>query len=275
MSGALAFEPECLPLSSLIRVRYEYFEKQPGPAPYIKDDGCRFIGVDNRQQCKCDLVWIRSKLSGSVHLPMVQVVGDSGSPFDNDKIPKLQGIVSKYLSGCLVEYGYTASKNDANWLVGEYLSSHPEAIAVGNVVHQSIEALDSGWEGHKRLSTVLVLFDRLSPTRFGDDTWLSDGLMFKNLGDRILCLEGGPQALYQCTSVLARGIEVIAVTNLRRARFSAARLLIAFKNTDEHVAQTLASIELTQKQTNVVQWCLSILRESQEDITSLIVPVEV
>jgi len=143
----------------------------------------------------------------------------------------------------LIEYGFTSIEHDANWLVQDYVSSRPEAAArtVANLVGQSLQALRSTtWTGSEHVRTFVVLYDKDgTPTRFGEDTWISDGVMSREAGDRILCFEGGAQAFHQCVNALLAGIGVLAMTNLRptsdERRFSAARLLLTFARTDDGV----------------------------------------
>lgn len=258
------------PLSSILRSDFQYFEKDLTHAPEIPSGTYRSLGIDNRQKSEYDLAKLRGFLSSSNNTPLVQVVGDSGTPFEEDKIPEAQALLSYCVDGCMVGYGFTASKHDTNWLVAEYRASHPDMVLIANVVHQSVEALESGYDGCPSASKYLLLFDRLSPTRFGDDVWLSDGIMSRELGDKIICFEGGPQALYQCSNALAKGLQVIVVIGLRAARFSAARLLLAFKNGPWVVEEYLTSIEATPKQLNVARWCLSVLRQAKYDVASLI-----
>ena len=77
----------------------------------------------------------------------------------------------------------------------------------------------------------MVFVNGEPPTTFGDDIWISDGVMRK--GDRMICFEGGIQSLKQCINMLLAGIHVIAVTDLRsHVKFSAARLLSKLKNNE-------------------------------------------
>lgn len=264
-------EAESPTLASTLQREFQCFEKDLTHAPEIPSGTIQCLGIDDRQKSEYDLAKVRDILSSSTNTPLVQVVGDSGTPFEEAKIPEAQVVLSHYLDGCMVEYGFTASKYDTNWLVAEYRTAYPDTVLIANVVQQSIEALESGCDGCPDASRYLLLFDRLSPTRFGDDVWLSDGIMSRELGDKMICFEGGPQALYQCSNALAKGLQVIVVIGLRAARFSAARLLLAFKNGPWLAEEYLASIEVTPKQLNVARWCLSVLQRSRYDVASLIV----
>ena len=164
---------------------------------------------------------------------IVQVVGDSGTSFDKDRIREAQQVLERHAgNGSIIEYGMTSRGDDANWLVGDYIEKNTVAAerVLANVVGESVHALESGWTGSERVKYFVLLYQKGHlPTRFGEDMWLSDGTMSAETGDVILCFEGGVQALSQCVNALERGIKVVAVPNLRPSindmRFSAAELL--------------------------------------------------
>ena len=84
---------------------------------------------------------------------------------------------------------------------------------------------------------ILLYNENGTPTTFGEDTCVSDGVMSGEVDDRMLCFEGGPQAFHQCVNALLKGIAVMVMTDLRlvdgRNRFSAARLLLQLRFSDE------------------------------------------
>lgn len=257
----------------IIRAQFDCFGEDVTQAPTVSSGPFRSIGFDNRQRCQYDLAQLREFLAP--HTPIIQVVGDSGTPFDDDKISMAQSVLASYVAdGAAIEYGFTASKHDTNWLVNDYQTTHPQVKLIANLVEEVIEAMEAGWEGSLKVSVFVVLFDRLSSTRFGDDVWLSDGIMRRERRDKMLCFEGGPQALYQCCSILLKGIQVVAVTNLRSARFSAARFLAAFKIHPEQAERYLEEMKATPRQANIAWWCLACWGQSGRDIASLIVPVD-
>lgn len=256
-----------------IRLQYECLVRDLTKAPAVSPAPGDSIGIDNGQRLQYDLKQIRDLLSPDE--PIVQVVGDSGTPFDDNKIGAAQAILSIYITkDTAIEYGFTAARHDTNWLVNEYKSAHPEIRLIANIVDEAISALESGMSGSSDIYTSVLLFDRLRPTRFGDDVWLSDGIMCKDRGDKMLCFEGGPQALYQCSNVLLQGIQVVAVIKLRSGRFSAARFLSAFMDGSTAVGTYLSDAKFTAKQLNVARWCLQRLEGSTHDIRSLIIPID-
>lgn len=263
-----------LALQAILTQAFQYFGQEYTQAPSIASATFRTIGIDNRQRCQYNLAELRDRLSP--HAPIVQVVGDSGTPFDKNKVPAAQAILSSHVvDNASIEYGFTASNNDTNWLVNDYQKSHPEVALIANVVEQTVEALEAGMIGFSNVKALVLLYDRLTPTRFGDDVWLSDGVMSKERGDKMVCFEGGLQALYQCCNALLKGIRVVAVTNLRSAdlqskKFSASRFLTAFKAGSEEADEYLRVYEPGSKQRNIAGWCLSSWKASGHDIASLL-----
>ncbi|KAK5096251.1 hypothetical protein LTR70_003110 [Exophiala xenobiotica] len=227
----------------------ELLAKQDISLQAISVGNRRFIGVRNDRRHGFDLAELRHTIHENCEIrgssnTTVQVVGDSGTAFDNAKILSAQQALARSVEGdVLIEYGFTSIEHDANWLVQDYVSSRPEAAArtVANLVGQSLQALRSTtWTGSEHVRTFVVLYDKDgTPTRFGRDTWVSDGVMSREAGDRMLCFEGGAQAFHQCVNALLAGIGVLAMTDLRptsdERRFSAARLLLAFARTDDDV----------------------------------------
>ena len=236
-------------LQGILKDAYERLVKQDAPLKIINLCGRRFIGIRNGQPGVTDLADLRSILcgQGEVRDPLhrvVQIVGDSGTSFDPARILSAQQALARNVRvNDWIEYGLTAWKYDANWLVQDYISSVPEAAArtIANVVGQSVETLLSGeWMASEDVSTFAVLYNSNgTPTRFGEDTWVSDGIMTSMMGDKMLCFEGGVQAFHQCITALLSGIEVFAMTDLRSRdddrRFSAARLLLILVNADQRV----------------------------------------
>lgn len=236
-------------LAQALEGAYERLVKQDVSLQAISFGDRRFIGVRNDRRDGFDLAELRHTIREdceprSSSTTIVQVVGDSGTAFDAARIPSAQQALARSIEGdVLIEYGFTSIEHDANWLVQDYVSSRPEAAArtVANLVGQSLQALRSTtWTGSEHVRTFVVLYDKGgTPTRFGEDTWISDGIMSGVAGDRMLCFEGGPQAFHQCVNALLAGIGVLAMTDLRptsdERRFSAARLLLTFPITDDGV----------------------------------------
>ncbi|KAK5088226.1 hypothetical protein LTR05_002443 [Lithohypha guttulata] len=212
-----------------------------------REDGQNFLVV-NIDTKTFELVELRNTLNSYYNKPdeltrVVQVVGDSGISFSRNKIENALAVLSDHIDNAtILEYGFTCVEHDANWLVSEYLakrvrsaqSTSPNTIAetrvVANLVGQSIEALETtGWSGSEHVHHYTLLYSSGAElTRFGDDTWLSDGMMFAEHDDMMICFEGGPQAFHQCVNVLMFGVRVSAVRGLRPngdARFSAAQML--------------------------------------------------
>lgn len=200
-----------------------------------------FVGVRGDGRCNLDLANLRRTIYEEIEPQhpasrLVQVVGDSGTAFDEAKIPFAQKALSRHLGGdLLIEYGFTCIEHDANWLVQDHISRRPEVAActIANIVGQSLEALNSAkWTGSEHLRTFVVLYNENgTPTKFGEDCWVSDGILSGETGDKLLCFEGGLQAFHQCVNALLAGVEVLAMADLRPAkdapRLSAAQLLLS------------------------------------------------
>ena len=229
-------------LADLLADAYGRFDRQGAPIQVLDIASTRCIGVQNEQKDNVDFdhlrrIFCEKPESESSLQSIVQIVGDSGTAFDSASILAAQEALAEQLEcSVLIEYGFTSIKHDANWLVQDYISSRREAAVhtIANIVSQSVVALQSAdWRGSEHVRIFVVLYNNDgTATKFGEDTWLSDGVMASEVGDRMLCFEGGPQAFHQCVNALTKGIEVLVMTNLRpmdqKKRFSAARLLLVF-----------------------------------------------
>lgn len=236
-------------LTDVLLAAYEHLAQRAACPEVVSIGGRRFIGVRSDQRGALNLLNLRRMICQELGLndgssKIVQIVGDSGTAFDDARILSAQEALTRIIeSDSCIEYGFTSIKHDANWLVQDYISSRPEAAirTIANVVGQSIETLRSAdWTGSEHVTTFAMLYNQDGPlTSFGQDNWLSDGIMAAEFGDRMLCFEGGPQAFHQCVNALLRGIEVIAMTDLRsgndEGRFSAVRLLLLFTSNDKGV----------------------------------------
>lgn len=220
---------------------------------------------------------------------ILQVIGDSGTAFDSGKIALAGSILHNHIDeNTVLEYGFSYSEHDANWIVSNHISKD-QAVAprtLANVVGQSIEALNSpGWFGSRHVAKFVLLYrEDGSYTNFGEDTWLSDSIMAAEFGDEVLCFEGGVQAFRQCCTILAGGIKVVAVSNLRGVdsgppRFSAAELLISLSSTDaagfeEHISNYLSRCPLKNENQhkNVYEYAQKLVAAKQ-DLSQLVIGV--
>lgn len=195
------------------------------------DKICHTFDYDERNDV--DLMKFRAVLlkDGPSNSSILQVVGDSGTSFDESALDRAKRILADHITKtAFIEYGYTYQHRDANWLVAEYLEDHPEAgeRVITNAVDACFDAVKTGEWFYSPHPKHCVVVKGDPPTKFGDDVWVSDGVM--QPGDRMICFEGGAQALRQCVNMLLSGINVTVVTDLRNAsRFSAARLLSQLK----------------------------------------------
>lgn len=178
---------------------------------------------------------------------LVEVVGDSGSDFTSEGCTRALTVLNKHVTpGTVLEYGLTSKGRDSAWAVGECLSSSiaSSTHALGNVVNASLAALRAGWSASRlaKIFTVLYNADGM-PTDFGDDTWLSDGLLDPSFKDELICLEGGVQSFHQAVNALINAVPVFACTGLREEvqRFSAAHLLLELKSIDMSDDKVLGS----------------------------------
>src|SRR4051794_6610100 len=73
----------------------------------------------------CDPRELRRKIlkqdaDGKPHASLIQVVGDSGTEFDPDKIDRAkEAFASRMQDDVFVEYGYTYQYGDTNWIVSD------------------------------------------------------------------------------------------------------------------------------------------------------------
>lgn len=211
----------------------------------------RFLGVDIECRANVDLTEVRRLLlepfSAHGELRIIQVVGDSGTPINSGKLSYARRLLSKHFTNdTVVEYGFTRSERDANWLVEDVVIQNPalKSLLVGNIVQRTIDSINPpAWSALSQIEHLVFVYRRNgTPTSFGDDTWVSDGVMMAETGDVMICLEGGPQAFSQCVNALLAKLRVIAVTGLREGEatkgFSAAGLLacIAQKGLSDETA---------------------------------------
>jgi hypothetical protein len=185
----------------------------------------------------------RSKLTSHLGLlqsdtTILQVVGDSGTAYSPAAIKRIKALLQDLLTPrTILEYGYTATLHDANWIVNNLISTDPDLASrtIANIVFESAKAVrDWGCEATGHAKTFALVYDEGKETRFGDDVFVSDDIMVKGKGDVMICVEGGVQSFEQVVSVLARGVRVIAVTEKgvrvrQEVRFSAAGTLMRFK----------------------------------------------
>ncbi|KAJ9653374.1 hypothetical protein H2198_007463 [Neophaeococcomyces mojaviensis] len=228
-----------------LRKAYVIFSRRDPSAGHIQTmhlDEKIIIGINSQLEGDADLIELRRLFVQSFSYEetgILQVVGDSGRAFNQAAIPRALEVLSEQTAQRIIEYGYTAVEYDTNWLVAEYISKLPEVRSrvIANAVGQSIQCLqDPSWSGSLKVANFVMLYDRDSDTEFGQDVWLSDGIMSPDFNDEMLCFEGGIQAFCQCTNALVKNIKVVAMTNLRPSelhiKFSAARLLLQLKKTD-------------------------------------------
>ena len=173
--------------------------------------------IDFNQRDQIDLVEFRDMLlKDNPSSSILQVVGDSGTSFDELSLPRARRILSDAIKQDIyIEFGWTYQPRDANWLVIDYLETHPEVGpgVIVNAVNASIDVARTGEWSYSDHARQMVFVNGEPPTTFGDDIWISDGVMRK--GDRMICFEGGVQSLKQCINMLLAKIPVIAVTDLR------------------------------------------------------------
>lgn len=158
-------------------------------------------------------------LLGRDSFRLVEVVGDSSHGFTllgrqtaKDTIVPL---LTDHDGPVVLEYGYTASSHDANWVVNDILAAVPElrSRTVANVVFKSATAVEH-WECEAtgNVGGMVLVYDGDGETGFGSDIWVSDDIMSVSHGDVLVCLEGGPQAFAQAVGVCLKGVSVVVLT---------------------------------------------------------------
>lgn len=192
-----------------------------------------FLGIHQSLQDKAHYESARKFFSGACFPKpkFNQLIGDSAS-FDEDG-SNVRSTAFYEMFKSLADkgdhwlYGFTAhneadGRMDANGAVGRYLAEHPEQAKrfIGNVVCEHTPMAIEKWgcsfaEGVKNF--LLVYSEK--GAKFGDDTIASDNLT----NGMVLMGEGGIQSFRQASYMLARGIPVIGVANLRGAKNPATR----------------------------------------------------
>lgn len=238
---------EQLGLIQDLREAYTAFtrdELSPASIQHLRKGARSFLGINSNLEGNIDLWRLRQDLLTELDcedVGVLQVVGDSGVSFEERSIPRALQILSEQVKAeSIVQYGYTAVKYDTNWLVAEHIqqSLHEGSRTIANIVEQSIECLQNPlWQGSPSVTNFVVLYEHKRSTNFGDDVWLSDGIMFADSNDKLLCFEGGLQAFRQCINMLLKEIPVMLVTGLRSmdasTKFSAAQCLECLKMTNK------------------------------------------
>lgn len=208
-------------------------------------DGLHFMLIEAEKEDTIDLSMIRQELLNhlgrTTDSRIVEIIGDSGTAFHSHRQVLEVLLELAEMPNIVLEYGFTGSLHDTNWLVSHCLELKHEVgqrvQVIGNLVGQSIETLSTeGWSGSSHV-TIFTLLCRRDGTlsSYGSDVWLSDGILNAASGDQVVCLEGGPQAFRQCVNALLSGVEVHAYTGLRRSidkTFSAAKILGFLKDAE-------------------------------------------
>lgn len=240
----------------------------------VQRDFVTVIGVRAGLQSSLDFKSLRSVVSSVLgtgsHTNLVQVVGNSGTPFNEQSCEDALSVLSKHIdSNSIVEYGYTCKPCDANWVTAEFVKTNNSVHrAIANLVGQSIDALRAGWEGLSEIRDFIMIYDEAkSVTSFGGDVWVSDGLMFSGFDDKLICLNGGVQSFTQAVNVLQRTIRVVAVelASNDESLFSAASLL-------RNLADPRVRSALEAK--NVLQNYCNSTRLQPESYQKLVIQVE-
>jgi hypothetical protein len=210
----------------------------------------------------------------------MQVVGDSdyftlrGSHFVRETI------VPMFDHASLLEYGYTGhSREDGTldvngavniWVDGDTSAKRASKV-LANIVGHTYVALEK-WKAtaSSNVENFVVVYNDspivdddgviIEPeydpktgyqisgfTTFGSDIAVSDFLLDGELGDKMLCLEGGAQSFAQIVNVLSRNVPVTIVTNLRTddgesANFSAAEILKRIYKLGEDVSEDVVRV---------------------------------
>lgn len=239
-------------------------------------NGIRFLGIDIDRKTDVNLARAREILLESFptheKLRILQVIGDSGTPFGSDKLPFVQQLLDGFATNdTAMEYGFTRSERDANWFVEDLATRNPATSRlIGNIVQETMKSINPpAWSAFPKIEHLAFVYrSKDPPTTFGDDVWLSDGVMNGEAGDTVICLEGGPQAFTQCVNVLLAKVKVIAVTGLREdkatQKFSAAGLLACIMQ--EGLSEENASAYLTQNPPKNEKQCDGI----REDLRRLV-----
>lgn len=204
------------------------------------EGGFTFLGIHQELQAEAHYGSARKffskklKGSGAAHSSerkFNQLIGDSASFDEEGSTARSSAFYEMFKkmadSGDHWLYGFTAhneadGRMDANGAVGRYLAEHPEQAErfIGNVVceHTPMALEKWGCSFAKEVRNFLLVHSEKG-ARFGDDTIASDNLT----NGTVLMGEGGVQSFRQASYMLARGIPVIGVANLRGEKNPATR----------------------------------------------------
>lgn len=211
---------------------------------FIESDEGFFYGIDQKKLEALDYKELKNSLLAKMNLKtrrMVQIVGSS-NPFSvkGTKIVR-EFLKPHFLGDHMIEFGYTghinqdSSKLDINSFLNEYVEDNPSEAhrVLANVVGHSVIALNLwGTKVSSLVSNFVVVFNEHGMgegfTKFGDDVMASDFIMSPEDNDLLVVIEGGAQSFRQAVNVLEKGVQVVALANVReeveKIVFSAAEL---------------------------------------------------
>jgi Predicted ATPase len=212
----------------------------------------RFFGVNQEEQEKVNFKELKAKfakLMGTTEEGMIQLVGDTNLFTENGHAFAHKFLKERINGKNMIEYGFSGHKKetfDANEFLNEFVNQNPSESHrfLANVLSQTRDALlKPSWNcSISDVKNFVVVYNKygmeVEPvyvnkikttgyTTFGDDITMSDYLLQAQDGDRLICLEGGPQSFIQTVNSLIQSLKVEFVYNLRKPEnevgFSAAR----------------------------------------------------
>ncbi|MDP1723372.1 MAG: hypothetical protein Q8L85_01550 [Alphaproteobacteria bacterium] len=225
-------------ISYLIHSQIDQFSKHVDNSSvnteHVEVNGKNFYGIDQKNLNKTNYVQLKTDLINKMGLKtrrMVQIVGSSNQ-FSVEGTQLAREFLKPYFDGeHIIEYGYTGhinddlSKLDINSFLNEYIEQNPNEThrVLANVVGHTFTALNLwGCKVSDKVSNFVVVYNDYGMqegfTKFGDDVIASDYIMSAEDDDLLVIVEGGPQSFRQAVNVLEKGVNVVALGNVREEK---------------------------------------------------------
>lgn len=190
-----------------------------------------FYGIHTQDLQAVDYGQLKQQLAqnmGTQGIQLVQIVGDSNKFSEAGTIAGRAFLEPHFSSAQILEYGFTGyldadrKRLDINSFLNEWVENDPSRASkvVASVVGHSVVALDKwGCRVTDKLKHFVVVYNDNGTsegfTTFGADVYASDNILRAEDGDYLVILDGGPQSFTQATNVMANGVMIKVLFNLR------------------------------------------------------------